>query len=289
MPLQILLNIIAMFTKLAGGEVISILVAAMDSQLPARLTAHRTSATPGPANRGDLAGDGPAVQDLGIQTAKGHLPRDGRKARAPPHHTSSGLTKAMATGSGERARVAAAAAIQSPSQEAAFHARPERAARAPHSSRPRQWPAHLQLLLRRQRALTKAVGIIDLTRPEPQPGLPPFRGALPTVPTGLWADGDPPEPPRRQPPPPAEVSDDDDWGTWTGQSAPSTSGPTRAASAPPPWRSPEQQSEGSQRGIPSSRLAPAARTPSAPSKAPVLLCAYRGLSAGSGRLPPECV
>ena len=39
-------------TKLAGGEVIAILLAAMDSQLPARTAACRTSVTPGPANRG---------------------------------------------------------------------------------------------------------------------------------------------------------------------------------------------------------------------------------------------
>ena len=39
-------------TKLATGEVIGVLLAAMDSQLPALTAARRTSATPGPANRG---------------------------------------------------------------------------------------------------------------------------------------------------------------------------------------------------------------------------------------------
>eukprot|EP00974_Lingulodinium_polyedra_P047623 4570766-Lingulodinium_polyedra.AAC.1 len=47
-------------TKLATSEVISVLLAAMNSQLPTRTMANRTSVTPGPANRGDIAGDGPA-------------------------------------------------------------------------------------------------------------------------------------------------------------------------------------------------------------------------------------
>ena len=46
-------------TKLAAREVVSVLLAAMDSQLPAITAACRTSVTPGPANRGDIAGDGP--------------------------------------------------------------------------------------------------------------------------------------------------------------------------------------------------------------------------------------
>ena len=47
-------------TKLATADVIGVLLAAMDSQLPTRTMANRTSVTPGPANRGDIAGDGPA-------------------------------------------------------------------------------------------------------------------------------------------------------------------------------------------------------------------------------------
>ena len=39
-------------TKLAAREVISVLLAAMNSQLPALAAASRTSVTPGPANRG---------------------------------------------------------------------------------------------------------------------------------------------------------------------------------------------------------------------------------------------
>ena len=47
-------------TKLATSEVIGVLLAAMDSQLPALTAACRTPVTPGPANRGDIAGDGPS-------------------------------------------------------------------------------------------------------------------------------------------------------------------------------------------------------------------------------------
>ena len=46
-------------TKLATANVIQVLVNAMDGRLPTRTMAHRTSVTPGPANRGDIAGDGP--------------------------------------------------------------------------------------------------------------------------------------------------------------------------------------------------------------------------------------
>ena len=60
-------------TKLAAREVVSVLLAAMDSQLPALTAAYRTSATPGPANRGDIAGDGPS-----------HLSLEGDTATAPP-------------------------------------------------------------------------------------------------------------------------------------------------------------------------------------------------------------
>ena len=60
-------------TKLATGEVIGVLLAAMDSQLPALTAADRTSVTPGPANRGDIAGDGPS-----------HLGLEGDTATAPP-------------------------------------------------------------------------------------------------------------------------------------------------------------------------------------------------------------
>ena len=46
-------------TRLAARKVINVLLAAVDSQLPALAAACRTSVTPGPANRGDNAGDGP--------------------------------------------------------------------------------------------------------------------------------------------------------------------------------------------------------------------------------------
>ena len=46
-------------TKLATAEVIPVLTDAMSGILPARVMAHRTSVSPGPANRGDIAGDGP--------------------------------------------------------------------------------------------------------------------------------------------------------------------------------------------------------------------------------------
>ena len=45
-------------TKLATANVIQVLVNAMDGCLPTRIIAHRTSVTPGPANRIDIAGDG---------------------------------------------------------------------------------------------------------------------------------------------------------------------------------------------------------------------------------------
>ena len=44
-------------TKLATANVIQVLVNAMDGRLPTRTVAHRTSVTPGLANRGDIAGD----------------------------------------------------------------------------------------------------------------------------------------------------------------------------------------------------------------------------------------
>ena len=276
-------------TKLAGGEVITILLTAMDSRLPTRLPGHSTSATPGPSNRGDIAGDGPAVQDLGVQTARGHLPRNGLKARAPPHHLASGSAGTMATGSGERPRAAAASAPQPTSQEVAPKAGQGRAARAAHSSRPPWRAAHLELLHRRRRALAKAAGVVDLTRPEPRPGLPPFTGAPPSVPTGLWADGDPASLPPRQQPQPAEASDDDDWGGWTAQSAPSAREHTGGAPATPPWRKAEPQGEAPVQGRPGSSLAPAAHAPSPPSKAPALSCAYRRPPVKTGHLPPECV
>ena len=47
-------------TKLATASVIQVLVNAMDGCLPTRIIAHRTSVTPGPAYRGDIAGDGPS-------------------------------------------------------------------------------------------------------------------------------------------------------------------------------------------------------------------------------------
>ena len=52
-------------TKLATANVIQVLVDAMDGRLPTRTMAHRTSVTPGPANRGDIAGDGPVHNHRG--------------------------------------------------------------------------------------------------------------------------------------------------------------------------------------------------------------------------------
>ena len=61
-------------TKLATASVIQVLVNAMDGCLPTRIIAHRTSATPGPANRGDIAGDGPSskVTNMSEDNASTH-------------------------------------------------------------------------------------------------------------------------------------------------------------------------------------------------------------------------
>ena len=48
-------------TKLATANVIQILLDAMDGRLPTRTITHRTSVSPGRANRSDEAGDGPKV------------------------------------------------------------------------------------------------------------------------------------------------------------------------------------------------------------------------------------
>ena len=45
-------------TKLAAADVVQVLISAMNGCLPTRAIAHKTSVTPGPANRGDIAGDG---------------------------------------------------------------------------------------------------------------------------------------------------------------------------------------------------------------------------------------
>ena len=52
-------------TKLATANVIQVLVNAMDGHLPTRTMAHRTSVTPGKANRGDITGDGPMQNHCG--------------------------------------------------------------------------------------------------------------------------------------------------------------------------------------------------------------------------------
>ena len=52
-------------TKLATTNVIQVLVNAMDGHLPSRTMAHRTSVTPGKANRGDITGDGPVQNQCG--------------------------------------------------------------------------------------------------------------------------------------------------------------------------------------------------------------------------------
>ena len=52
-------------TKLAAPEVMQVLVDAMKGCLLTGAVAHRTSVTPGPANRGDIAGDGPAPRPAG--------------------------------------------------------------------------------------------------------------------------------------------------------------------------------------------------------------------------------
>ena len=48
-------------TKLATANVIQILIDAMDGRLPTRTITHRTSVSPGRANRSDEAGEGPKV------------------------------------------------------------------------------------------------------------------------------------------------------------------------------------------------------------------------------------
>ena len=52
-------------TKLATANVIQVLFNAMDGRLPTRTMAHRTSVTPGPSNRSDIAGDGPVHNHRG--------------------------------------------------------------------------------------------------------------------------------------------------------------------------------------------------------------------------------
>ena len=52
-------------TKLATANVIQVLVNAMGGHLPNRTMAHRTSVTPGKANRGDITGDGPMQNQCG--------------------------------------------------------------------------------------------------------------------------------------------------------------------------------------------------------------------------------
>ena len=47
-------------TKLATSDVIMVLLEAMMGRLPTTVAAHRTCVTPGPHNRGDIAGDGPS-------------------------------------------------------------------------------------------------------------------------------------------------------------------------------------------------------------------------------------
>ena len=46
-------------TKLATPDVFQLLIDAMEGRLPTVTVAHTTSVTPGPQNRGDIAGDGP--------------------------------------------------------------------------------------------------------------------------------------------------------------------------------------------------------------------------------------
>ena len=54
------------------------LLDAMDGRLPTRAVAHRTSVTPGPANRGDIAGDGPPPVPVALPDHLAHpgLPKD---------------------------------------------------------------------------------------------------------------------------------------------------------------------------------------------------------------------
>ena len=51
-------------TKLATSPVIQVLLDAMQGSLPtlSRQPRHKTSVTPGPQNRGDIAGDGPLIK-----------------------------------------------------------------------------------------------------------------------------------------------------------------------------------------------------------------------------------
>ena len=58
-------------TKLASAGVIQVLVDAMNGCLPTRTIAHPTSVTPGPDNRGDIAGDDPlpSLADILVNAA----------------------------------------------------------------------------------------------------------------------------------------------------------------------------------------------------------------------------
>lgn len=61
-------------TKLAAAEVLQMLLHAMAGNFPTRTAAHRTSVSPGPANRGDIAGDGPP--QIPVELAHPGLPTD---------------------------------------------------------------------------------------------------------------------------------------------------------------------------------------------------------------------
>ena len=56
-------------TKLATAEVIQLLIRAMEGYLPTKAAAHRTSVTPGRANRSDMAGDGPGPRPVSLADA----------------------------------------------------------------------------------------------------------------------------------------------------------------------------------------------------------------------------
>jgi len=77
-------------TKLAAAEVIQVLVNAMKGCLPTRAVARRTSVTPGPANRGDIAGDGPTPCPAGAaapahrESAQGRRPDGGHGCTSGP-------------------------------------------------------------------------------------------------------------------------------------------------------------------------------------------------------------
>ena len=81
-------------TKLATAKVIQVLIEAMESRIPTTVRAHLTSATPGPAGRGDIAGDGPAPASPAVVSAVAAVATPDTSAVVPgrprPPHATTG-------------------------------------------------------------------------------------------------------------------------------------------------------------------------------------------------------